>query len=69
MNPGTEPKNSLREEADMDFDPEDAHQYLEGVDYPASQEDEPRLPRRTAHPMICCPEDVVAELSAFPGAG
>ena len=31
--------NRLEEGKNVDFNPEDAHQYFEGVDYPASKED------------------------------
>ncbi|MCA1731391.1 MAG: DUF2795 domain-containing protein [Actinobacteria bacterium] len=66
----------------MDFSPEDAQQYLEGVDYPASKEDlistaedngAPEdlldLLGTMSRPEFSGPEDVMAELRAAPGAG
>ncbi len=66
----------------MDFDPDDARQYLEGVDYPASKEDlasaaegkgapeelVARL-RTLGRPDFSGPDEVVAELESSPTAG
>ncbi len=66
----------------MDFDPEDARKYLEGVDYPANKEDlastaeDNGAPEELVgmiqtmdRPEFSGLEDVIAELRAFPGAG
>ena len=66
----------------MDFDPDDARQYLEDVDYPASKEDLvsaaedngapdellERL-RTLGRPTFSGPEEVVAELESSPTSG
>jgi len=70
------------EEALVDFDPDDARQYLEAVDYPASKEDlasaaegngapgelVERL-RTLGRPSFSGPEEVVAELESSPTSG
>jgi hypothetical protein len=70
------------EEAIVDFDPDDARQYLEDVDYPASKEDlasaaegngapeelVERL-RTLGRPDFSGPDEVVAELEASPTGG
>ena len=33
------PENPSQEEVAVDFDPEDAREYLKGVDYPANKEE------------------------------
>ena len=66
----------------MDFNPEDAPRYLEGVDYPASKEDlisaaeDNNAPEELiemigtlCRPEFSNPEDVVEELQASPSAG
>jgi hypothetical protein len=66
----------------MDFNPEDAPRYLEGVDYPASKEDlisaaeingAPdelvEMIGTLGRPEFSSPEDVVEELHASPSAG
>ena len=66
----------------MDFNPEDAPRYLEGVDYPASKEDlisaaeDNNAPEELierigplGRPEFSNPEDVVEELQASPSAG
>jgi hypothetical protein len=63
----------------MDFDPDDAQQYLEGVEYPASKEelisaaennDAPEgligMLGSLSRPEISGPEEVAEELRAFP---
>ena len=66
----------------MDFNPDDARQYLEDVDYPASKEDlasaaedngapeelVERL-RTLGRPSFSDPEEVVAELESSPTSG
>ena len=66
----------------MDFDPDDATQYLEGVDYPATKEDlataaegngapeelVDRL-RTLGRPTFSDPSEVVAELESSPTSG
>ena len=66
----------------MDFDPDDARQYLEAVEYPASKEDlasaaegngapeelVERL-RTLGRPRFSGPEEVVAELESSPTSG
>ena len=66
----------------MDFDPDEAPQYLEGVDYPASKEDlasaaedhgapdelVERL-RTLGRPTFSGPDEVVAELESSPTSG
>jgi hypothetical protein len=66
----------------VDFDPDDARQYLEDVDYPASKEDLvsaaedngapdellERL-RTLGRPTFSGPEEVVAELESSPTSG
>ena len=66
----------------MDFDPDDATQYLEGVDFPASKEDlasaaedngapeelVERL-RTLGRPTFSDPNEVVAELESSPTSG
>ncbi len=66
----------------MDFNPDEAPQYLEGVDYPASKEDlasaaegngapgelVERL-RTLGRPTFSGPDEVVAELESSPTAG
>ena len=66
----------------MDFVPDEAPQYLEGVDYPASKEDlasaaegngapqelVERL-RTLGRPTFSGPDEVVAELESSPTAG
>jgi Protein of unknown function (DUF2795) len=66
----------------MDFNPEEAPKYLEGVDYPASKEDLISAAETNGapnelvemigtlgRPKFSGPEDVVEELQAAPGAG
>ena len=66
----------------MDFNPDDAPQYLEGVDYPASKEDlvsaaegngAPEelveMLRTLGRPSFSGPEEVVAELESSPTSG
>jgi hypothetical protein len=63
----------------MDFNPDDAHQYLEGVDYPASKEELTTAAESNGAPkelverigtlgraQFSGPEEVVAELRASP---
>jgi uncharacterized protein DUF2795 len=63
----------------MDFDPEDARQYFEGVDYPASKEELIEAAESNGAPDALVerigtlgraefsePDDVVAELRASP---
>ncbi len=70
------------EEAIVDFDPGDATQYLEGVDYPASKEDltsaaegngapEELVERLSTlgRPTFSGPDEVVAELESSPTSG
>ncbi len=66
----------------MDFNPEEARQYLEGIDYPASKEDlasaaedngapeelVERL-RTLGRPTFSGPVEVVAELESAPTSG
>ena len=66
----------------MDFDPDDARQYLEDIDYPASKEDlvsaaedngapedlVERL-RTLGRPTFSGPDEVVAELESSPTSG
>jgi hypothetical protein len=66
----------------VDFDPDDARQYLEDIDYPASKEDLvsaaedngapdellERL-RTLGRPTFSGPEEVVAELESSPTSG
>ncbi len=66
----------------MDFDPNDAPRYLEGVEYPASKEDlisaaegngapEELVERigTLGRPSFSGPDEVVAELEASPTSG
>jgi hypothetical protein len=66
----------------VDFDPDDARQYLEGVDYPASKDDlataavDNGAPnelveriRTLGRPDFSGPDEVVAELEASPTSG
>ena len=66
----------------MDFDPNDAPQYLEGVEYPANKEElasaaeENDAPdelveriRTLGRPSFSGPDEVVAELEASPTSG
>ena len=66
----------------MDFNPEEAPQYLEGVEYPASKEDLASAAEKNGAPgtlldMIATlgrpefsgPDEVVAELEASPTSG
>ena len=66
----------------MDFNPDDAQQYLEGIEYPASKEEiisgaeNNGAPEsvieaigRLPTPEFNSAEDVVADLRAVPGAG
>jgi hypothetical protein len=63
----------------MDFNPDDAQQYLEGADYPASKEDVASTAqsngapeelveriRALSTPEFSSPEEVVSDLRAFP---
>ncbi len=65
----------------MDFNPDDAQQYLEGVEYPASKEDlistaegngAPEtlvgMIESLPRPEFFGPEEVMSELRAFPGS-
>lgn len=69
-------------EATVDFNPDDATQYLEGVDYPASKEDlastaeDNGAPdelveriRTLGRPTFSGPDEVVAELESSPTSG
>ncbi len=66
----------------MDFNPDDAKQYIEGADYPASKEEiisaaeSNGAPEsvveaigRLPTPEFASAEDVLADLRAVPGAG
>lgn len=66
----------------MDFNPDDAQQYLEGVEYPASKEDvisaaeDNGAPESLLEmlgslprPEFSSSEEVMDELRAFPGGG
>jgi len=66
----------------MDFNPDDARQYLEGVEYPANKEElastaeENGAPdemveriRTLGRPSFSGPDEVVAELEASPTSG
>ena len=66
----------------MDFNPDDAQQYLEGVEYPANKEEiisaaeDNGAPESVIEaigslptPEFASAEDVVADLRAVPGAG
>jgi hypothetical protein len=66
----------------MDFDPDDARQYLEGVDYPASKADlvsaaedngapEELVERlgTLGRPDFSGPDEVIAELESSPTGG
>ena len=66
----------------MDFDPDDAKQYIEGADYPASKEEIISTAEgngapdsvieaigRLPTPEFASADDVVADLRAVPGAG
>ncbi|MDQ4128441.1 MAG: DUF2795 domain-containing protein [Actinomycetota bacterium] len=66
----------------MDFNPDDAKQYIEGAEYPATKEDiisaaeSNGAPEsvveaigRLPTPEFASAEDVVADLRAIPGAG
>ena len=66
----------------MDFNPDDARQYLEGVEYPANKEEiisaaeDNGAPESVIEaigslptPEFASAEDVVADLRAVPGAG
>jgi len=66
----------------VDFNPDDAKQYLEGVDYPASKEDlasaaeDNEAPeelvemlRTLGRPSFSGPDEVVAELESSPTSG
>ncbi len=66
----------------MDFDPDDAKQYIEGAEYPASKgeiistaesngapESVVEAIGRLPTPEFASAEDVVADLRAVPGAG
>jgi Protein of unknown function (DUF2795) len=70
------------EEAIVDFNPDDATQYLEGVDYPASKEDlasaaeDNEAPeelverlRTLGRATFSGPEELVAELESSPTSG
>jgi hypothetical protein len=63
----------------MDFDPDDAQQYLDGVDYPASKQEVASaaegngapeelvgMIQALGTPEFSSPEEVVTELRAFP---
>jgi ABC-type transport system involved in cytochrome c biogenesis ATPase subunit len=63
----------------MDFDPDDARQYLEGVDYPASKDEVVnaagqngapdtmlRMLEGLSRPEFSGPEEVMEDLRAFP---
>jgi hypothetical protein len=63
----------------MDFNPDDAQQYLEGADYPASKEEVAstaerngapgelvQMIRALSTPEFSSAEEVVSELRAFP---
>ena len=72
----------MQEVAIVDFDPDEATQYLEGVDYPASKEDlasaaegngapeelVERL-RTLGRPTFSSSDEVVAEVEASPTSG
>ena len=72
----------MQEEATVDINPDEATQYLDGVDYPASKEDlasaaegngapeelVERL-RTLGRPSFSGPDEVVAELEASPTSG
>ena len=66
----------------MDFDPDDAKQYVEGAEYPASKEEIISTAEsngapdfvieaigRLPTPEFASADDVVADLRAVPGAG
>ena len=66
----------------MDFDPDDARQYLEDVDYPASKEDLASAAEGNGapdelvewlhtlgRPTFSGPDEVVAELESSPTSG
>ncbi len=66
----------------MDFNPDDAQQYLEGVEYPASKEDIISAAENNGapedligmlgslpRPEFSSAEEVLNELRGFPGAG
>ena len=66
----------------MDFDPDDAKQYVEGADYPASKEEIISTAKsngapdsvieaigRLPTPEFASADDVLADLRAVPGAG
>lgn len=66
----------------MDFNPDDAQQYLEGVEYPASKEDVISAAENNGapesllgmlgtlpRPEFSSSEEVMNELRAFPGGG
>jgi hypothetical protein len=70
------------QEVDMDFNPDDAKQYIEGAAYPASKgeiistaesngapESVIEAIGRLPTPEFASAEDVVADLRAVPGAG
>jgi uncharacterized protein DUF2795 len=72
----------LLKEVDVDFDPDDAKQYIEGAEYPASKGEIISTAESTGAPdsvieaigRLPTPEfasadDVVADLRAVPGAG
>lgn len=74
--PGAAHKETL-----VDFNPDYARQYLEGVEYPASKEDlistaadngAPEtlvgMIRSLPRPEFSGPEEVISELRAFPGS-
>ena len=76
------PENPFQEEVAVDFDPEDAREYLKGVDYPAIKEELAIAAESNGapdnlvgtiqtmdRPEFPGPEEVVAELRAFPGSG
>lgn len=66
----------------MDFNPDDAQQYLEGVEYPANKEDVISAAENNGapesllgmlgtlpRPEFSSSEEVMNELRAFPGGG
>ena len=76
------PENPSQEEVAVDFDPDDAREYLKGVDYPANKEELATAAESNGapddlvgtiqildRPEFSGPEEVVAELKAFPGSG
>jgi hypothetical protein len=78
------PEKPSQEEVAVDFDPEDAREYLKGVVYPANKEELATAAESNGAPddlvgtiqTLDRPEfpgpeaeEVVAELKAFPGSG